>query len=51
MISELPKNNLLALESSFFSLLFENEKICFIRNFLNYSLQFNNHFCKNEFFN
>ena len=51
IISELPINNLLALESSFFSLFFENEKICFISNLLNNSLQFNNHFCKNEFFN
>ena len=32
IINELPMNNLFALESSFFSLFFENEKICFINS-------------------
>ena len=30
IISVLPMNNLLALDSSFFFLFFENEKLCFI---------------------
>ena len=51
MIRELPMNSLLAPEISFFSLFFENEKICFIHFLLSNILQFNNHLCKNEFFN